>query len=202
MKLETDFCDKESEFYHLVVADECDYTEEGEMMAAKERKNEPSLVPIYGTIQKVETVYSEFENDCIEQYEITIQSEMYGEVHFIVSASTYMVDCLYDEVGVKVVGFFDPMLPMPLIYPPRYQIRVIALDLPGRLVKADFFDCFLVSEDNQLKLEITNNTYIISEEDGTPYCDNISNRFLVVLYDRATKSIPAITQPNVVIVLN
>lgn len=201
MKLETDFCDRESEFYHMVVTEECDYTEEGEKLAEEERGNEPSLIPIYGAIQKVESVYSGLENDCIELYDITIQSEVYGEVHFIVSAGTYMVDCLYDEVGLKVVGFFDPMLPMPLIYPPRYQIRVLALDLPGRLVKADFYDCFLVSQDNQLRLEITNNTYILSEEDGAAYCDNISNRFLVVLYDRSTKSIPAITQPNVVIVL-
>lgn len=201
MDFNEDFCYREKDLYNTKEFGECDYSIPREKQRSKTDIKEAGLKAIYGTIVNVDTIYSELRKDCIESYDLTIHSEIYGEVHFILSANTYFVDCFFDEIGVKVVGFYDPMLPMPLIYPPRYQIRVIALDLPGRFVKADFFDCFLVSQDNQLQLEITNNTYIINEDKGTPYCGNISNKYMIVLYSRSTKSIPAKTQPNVIIVL-
>lgn len=201
MDFSEDFCYRKKDLYNTKEFEECDYRVPREKQRNRMNSEEAGLEAIYGTIVNIETVYSEQKKDCIDYYFLTVQTENNNEVHFILSANTYFVDCFYNEVGVKVVGFYDPMLPMPLIYPPRYQIRVIALDLPGRLVKADFFDCFLVSQDNQLQLEITNNTYIINEDSGTPYCDNISNKYMIVLYNKMTRSIPAKTQPNVIIVL-
>ncbi len=202
MDFAEDFCYREKDRYNTEEFEECDYSIPREEQWNQDEIREEGLKAIYGTIMSVDTRYSERKKDCIEYYDIEINSEQYGVVHFILSANTLFVDCFYGDIGTRVVGFYDPMLPMPLIYPPRYQIRVIALDLSGRFVKADFFDCFLISQDNQLQLEVTNNTYIISEEKGAPYCDNISNHYMVVLYSRSTKSIPAITQPNVIIVLH
>ncbi|HCL03483.1 MAG TPA: hypothetical protein DHW61_13920 [Lachnoclostridium phytofermentans] len=200
MDFSEDFCYREKDLYNTKEFEECDYSEPREQQMVEEESKEAGLTAIYGTIISVDTIYSS-NKDCIEYYNIEVNSESYGIVHFILSANTFFVDCFFGDEGVKVVGFFDPSLPMPLIYPPQYQIRVIALDLPGRFVKADFYDCFLVSQDNQLQLEVTNNTYILNEDNRIPYCGNISNKYMVALYSSMTKSIPAKTQPNVIIVL-
>ncbi|WP_049762343.1 hypothetical protein [Lachnoclostridium phytofermentans] len=201
MDFSEDFCYREKDLYNTKEFKECDYSKPREQQMTGEGSKEAGLEAIYGTITSVDTIYSRTKKECIEYYDIEVNAKFNGIVHFILSANTFFVDCFYGVKGVKVVGFFDPSLPIPLIYPPRYQIRVIALDLPSRFVKADFFDCLLVSQDNQLELEITNNAYIINEDKGTPYCGNISNKYMVALYSSSTKSIPAKTQPNVIIVL-
>lgn len=201
MDYSEDFCYREKDLYNTKEFEECDYTKPREQQMTGEESKEAGFNAIYGTIMSVDTIYSKSNKDCIEYYNIEVNSKLYGIVHFILSANTFFVDCFFGDEGVKIVGFYDPTLPMPLIYPPQYQIRVIALDLPGRYVKADFYDCFLVSQDNQLQLEVTNNTYIINEENRIPYCGNISNKYMVALYSSMTKSIPAKTHPNVIIVL-
>lgn len=201
MEKKEKFCLREDSFYNTKEFEECDYTKEGKVDIIDQKENVFGFGAIYGTVVNVEMIYKDNEEHCTQYYDLSIQTQNKEEVHFILSGYTLFVDCFYYEVGMKVVGFFDTGMPMPLIYPPRYQIRVIALDLPGRMVKADFFDCFLVSLDKQLQLEITNNTYIINETLGIPYCENISNKYLTVLYSKSTRSIPALTQPNVIIVL-
>ena len=201
MDFQGKLCKQERYVNKTTEFEDCDYTQDREEYAINVRNQVAGLNAIYGTVKNMEPVYLDDQYDCIDRYIINVQSDLYGEVNFIVTSNTYLVDCFYDIIGTKVIGFFDPSLPMLLIYPPQYQIRVLALDLPGRSVKADFFDCFLVSLDDQLQLEISNNTYITSEENGKPYCDNISNKYMVALYSVATRSIPAITKPNVLIVL-
>lgn len=201
MENREEFCSRDDVYNNTKEFEECDYTQTAEESQSDIKSQVFGFQAIYGTVTNVNVVYSETDPACIDYYDLSVLTNTNSEAHFILSGYTYFVDCFYYEVGMKIVGFYDTSLPMLLIYPPQYQIRVIALDLPNRLVKADFFNCFLVSYDNQLRLEITNNTYIISEMQGTPYCGNISNKFMIVLYDRSTRSIPAITHPNVVIVL-
>jgi hypothetical protein len=188
----------------------CDYSETPEIITGIPKRSaernhrmmnlKPSLVPIYGTVVDVTTEFFNRQTKCISNYDITVLTQDNQEVHFIIDADTYFVDCITQEKGIKIVGFYLEYAPIPLIYPPRYPIKVIALDLAGRLVKADFFDCYLVSNDNQLQLIISNNTYII-DADGKPYCGNISNKYMVVLYNQSTENEPAVTTPNVIIVL-
>lgn len=189
----------------------CDYSENPDIITGIPKRSmesnhrmmniKSSLVPIYGTVVDVTTEYMNSQTRCVSYYDITVLMENDQEVHFIIDADTYFVDCITQQKDVKIVGFYDEFAPIPLIYPPRYPIKVIALDLPGRFVKADFFDCYLVSNDNQLQLVISNNTYII-DEDGKPYCGNISNKYMVVLYSHVTENEPAVTTPNVIIVLH
>ncbi|WP_455715311.1 hypothetical protein [Anaerosporobacter sp.] len=189
----------------------CDYSQNPDIITGTPRRSmvnnyrmmnpQSSLVPIYGTVVDVTTEYLNKEKNCVSYYDINVLTEDNQEVHFIIDANTYFVDCITQQKGVKIVGFYDELAPIPLIYPPRYPIKVIALDLPGRFVSANFFDCYLVSNDNQLQLVISNNSYII-DEDGKPYCGNISNKYMVVLYNQTTGDTPAITTPNVIIVLH
>lgn len=164
-------------------------------------KSRISLKPISGTVTNVLTVYHTHLPTCISHYELTVTTNDEQDVKFILSSDTYFVDCFFQMEGLNVIGFYDEMAPMPLIYPPQYRIKVIAIDYPERFVKADYFDCYLVSSDNELQLIVSNNTYII-EEDGKLYCGNISNKYMVVLYSSIAQSMPAITTPNVIIVLH
>lgn len=206
------FCDTTRKEYNTSTNDEtCNYSENPEIITGiptrpVESNNRmmnprPSLIPIYGTVVDVTTDYFNSQTECISNYNVTVRTEDNQEIHFIIDSNTYFVDCVTQQKDVKIVGFYDEFAAIPLIYPPQYPIKVIALDLPGRFVKADFFDCYLISNDNQLQLIVSNNTYII-DEDGKPYCGNISNKYMVALYARSTKSIPAVTTPTVIIVLS
>ena len=176
---------------------ECNYSDPNSI---ENQTKEPGLSSIYGTIVAIEPVYSSDNKGEFEYFNVTIQTETLQHVHFLLTPKTYFVDCIMSKKGQKVVGFYNASLPMPLIYPPSYQIEVIALNLTGRSVKADFYNCFLISRDNQIQLQISNNTYIINQN-GKPYCENISNKYMIALYSESTKSMPAITIPSVLIVL-
>ncbi len=206
------FCEKENTNYNTLESDiVCDYSNNPNVIKGSPQRNltqknpmiKPrfSLKPISGTVTNVVAVYHNNQPNCISHYYLTIMTNEQQEVHFILSSDTYFVDCFFQLNGVNVIGFYDEMAPMPAIYPPQYQIKVIALDLPERFVKADHFDCYLESSDNQLQLIISNNTYIINE-DGKLYCDNISNKYMVVLYSKVTQGMPMVTTPNVIIVLH
>ncbi|MGF7184242.1 hypothetical protein GGQ84_000325 [Desulfitispora alkaliphila] len=67
-------------------------------------------------------------------------------------------------------------------------------------IKTDRFDSNLVSSDNMLKLNITDETDIILE-DGTAFEGELANRKLVVTYEASTRSIPAKTTPTEIVVL-
>lgn len=195
------FCEPyESNYRTSTFYGECNYDKEAKKNPTNEA-NVNALTAVYGQIVEITKVRNEGGKDCYDSYILTIQDSNNEVVNFIISNTTYMVDCSPLEVGASVIGYYDSTAPMPLIYPPQYRIEVLAYDLPGRMVKADFFDCYLVSDDNALQLSITNNTYIV-DTNGKPYCGNISNKYMVVLYSIATKSIPAQTKPNVIIVLS
>jgi hypothetical protein len=206
------FCENESTIYNTSENNPvCDYPEVPEVIKESPQRNltqnngmiKPkfSLKPITGTVTNVITVYHKYLPSCISYYELTVTTKDQQEVRLILSSDTYFVDCFLQMNGVNVIGFYDEMAPMPLIYPPQYHIKVIAIDYPERFVKADIFDCYLVSSDNELQLIVSNNTYII-DEDGKLYCGNISNKYMVVLYSSVTQTMPELTIPNVIVALN
>lgn len=199
MRTSLPFCDNFTTHYNTSTNhEECNY--EIEATPFIKSPVETAFKAIYGQVIASNST-SNSDPNCISYYDLTIQTTDMQIVHFIISLNTYFVDCGIIDIGSELVGFYDTSEPMLAIYPPRYQIKVLAFNLPGRNIKADFYDCFLVSQDNQLQLSISNNTYVIDEQ-GIPYCGNISNKYMVVLYSNSTRSIPAITNPNVVIVLN
>ncbi|WP_167958448.1 hypothetical protein [Anaerosporobacter faecicola] len=206
------FCATPSRQYNAELEqDSCDYSPtpnvitgippRGESFNERMMNPRASFLPIVGTIVDVETEYFNRRSNCISNYNLTVQTDDGQEVHFIVNANTYYVDCITQKPGQRIIGFYDTSAPMPLIYPPRYIIKVLALDLQNRFVNADFYDCYLVSSNQSLQLVISNNTYII-DESGHPYCGNISNRYMVALYSQFTEDSPIVTTPYVLVVLH
>lgn len=134
-------------------------------------------------------------------YKLISIQKMDGEiVNFIVSPTTYFVDLVMVRPGDPVTGFYDANAPVPLIYPPQYQAIVMARAVPYQNVKVDFFNEALVSSDGMLKLNIAPTTQIVLEN-GQAFTGNPTNRYLVVVYGPTTRSIPAQTTPEQIVVL-
>ncbi|MDR1531688.1 MAG: copper amine oxidase N-terminal domain-containing protein [Clostridiales bacterium] len=119
---------------------------------------------------------------------------------FVVTPDTVFIG--EDELasGVEITGFYYAKGPAVLIYPPQYFAAVIAVSEEGRTVKADLFDDSLVSADGWLKLNIADTTEILTH-DGQPYDGSLANKRLAVVYGPSTRSVPAQTTPEKVIVL-
>ena len=141
-----------------------------------------------------------------------IENEEGIQANFIISENTYFVDDVKITVGSQITGFYEAGKPMIMIYPAQYSIEIVAPVTEGHNIKADKFDEDLLSADKTLKLNISENTEILWENGTTinwfkePTLSEIaavlSNRKLIVLYDFTTKSIPAQTTPNKIIVLS
>jgi len=133
---------------------------------------------------------------------VLVENEEGGQEVFLVTEKTLFVSGNEVIVGDKVIGFYDANGPERLIYPPQHDIRVLAVNFPeGRSIKVDYFDENLVSADNQLKLNIAEDTEILSQN-GNAYVGGLTNQKLVVIYDFTTRSIPAQTTPIKIIVLS
>jgi len=121
-------------------------------------------------------------------------------VNFVVEPTTYFVDHVMVLEGDRVTGFYDANAPVPLIYPPQYRAIVMTKDSPNQNVKVDFFNGQFESSDGMLKLNISRQTPILLEN-GQFFNRNPANRNLIVIYGATTRSIPAQTKPDKIIVM-
>ncbi|RIX52119.1 copper amine oxidase N-terminal domain-containing protein [Paenibacillus nanensis] len=135
-----------------------------------------------------------------EEMQLVTVTNAAGDItNFIVSDDTYLLDEL--AVGSEIVAFYDANLPVIMIYPPQYKAVAVALAGNSRNVKVDYFDESLTSADGTLKLNPSDGTKIILE-DGTAFTGDITGRDLFVSYGPSTRSIPAQTTPELVVVLS
>ena len=143
---------------------------------------------------------------------IFVESEYEMPAYFVLTEDTYYIDDIKIENGMEIIGFYEADKPMILIYPPQYSIDIVAEVTENLNIKADKFDSELLSKDKMLKLNLSDDTEIIWENDTVinwvkkPTVEELStvlsNRKLVVFYDITTKSIPAQTTPKKIIVLS
>jgi hypothetical protein len=103
------------------------------------------------------------------------------------------------KVGDKIIAFAEERATARKL--PVYNAAVIAKLLADRSVKTDRFDENLISSDGKLKLNPGENTEIILQNGESFPLDGLANRKLAVVYGAATKSIPAITTPDKIVVL-
>ncbi|AEG60903.1 copper amine oxidase N-terminal domain-containing protein [Desulforamulus ruminis] len=154
-----------------------------------------------GTVKEVKP-YTGADGTAVEgwQYVLT-ENEQGAQTNFLVTTDTYWVTDTKASVGDKITGFYDANSPALMIYPPQYKAEVMAANLPeGQNIKVDWFDENLISEDNGLKLNLSDKTELVWQN-GNSFDGKLTGGKLVVLYDVTTKSIPAQTNPIKVIVL-
>ncbi|MBP1927162.1 hypothetical protein J2Z76_003035 [Sedimentibacter acidaminivorans] len=143
---------------------------------------------------------------------IFLENKDGNQAYFILSENTYYIDDVNIEVGTELTGYYESDRPMILIYPPQYSIDIVSPVIKDENIKADKFDTDLLSRDKCLKLNISENTEILWENNTqinwikTPTLSELEtilgNRKLIAFYDVTTKSIPAQTTPNKIIVLS
>lgn len=153
-----------------------------------------ALMPITGIIQNV----SSFGDNCCEQ-QVTIRSNNQIN-HFIVGPDTYVIGEIRLRPGMSVTAFYDASLPIPLIFPPRYQAVIIGRKNPSETIFAGYFDENLTAENDALRLNIARSTQVVTSNGQTFNC-RPENQMLVVYYSETTRSIPPQTTPRKIIVL-
>lgn len=90
-----------------------------------------------------------------------------------------------------------------MIYPPQFEASVIVKKSEKSIdnVFIGFFDSNHLSLDNELKLNISDDTPIFTQT-GTVYNGGIENKTLMVFYTFATLSLPPQTSPVKIVVLD
>lgn len=141
-----------------------------------------------------------YENEGAGCYKLMSITDRSGDVvNFIISPDTYFTDQEIIRVGDFATGYYDGNAPAILIYPPQYSALIVFKYDPNKNVKVAYFNNQLVSDDGQLKLNITPTTSIMLRN-GQPFTGNPANRNLIVFYGPSTRSIPAQTTPTKIIV--
>ena len=156
----------------------------------------PLFTPLTGTVREIKD--GEFVKGM--QY-VFVETDAGEPAYLVVTEETYFVNDRELVEGSVVTGYYDASLAIIMIYPPQYGAVVMIVEPLEDNIKVDRFDDELVSLDNMLKLNVSAETEIISQ-DGKPFAGELANRDLVVTYDVATRSIPAQTTPLKIVVLS
>ena len=112
------------------------------------------------------------------------------------------------KVGDKLMVFTDSSSPATLSLPPVYMANIIVSygsDEPLMSVVADTFNKAeeeLVSLGNTLRVALSEETKVVDAQGNAVETADLSGKKLVVFYDMATRSLPPLTTPKFVIVLN
>jgi hypothetical protein len=162
---------------------------------------QPYYGEFFGGVKSVEPW--NVEGSASEARLVLLENGEGGQASFIVDDVTHMLTDNELKEGAQVTGYYLAGLPMILIYPPRYQAMLMAVDLPqGQFVKAARFNDELISDDNALKLSIGEKTKIeLFDGTAAPADLQLGGLRLAVFYGASSKSIPALTTPDRIIVL-
>lgn len=130
---------------------------------------------------------------------ITIMSEDQGEINIILASNIYVLNSQRFQIGDRVTFFYDPQAPVPLIYPSQYRAVAAAVTPEGTNAALDVFDPFLTNSDNTLTLSLSTDTRL-SLPNGQRFRGNLADKLLLVIYGATTRSIPAQTTPEQIVV--
>lgn len=136
------------------------------------------------------------EQDCC--LSLTLQTYYQGTVLFTFTGDTYVLDNETIRPGDQLTVFYDRDAPVLLIYPPTYQAVLLAKSSGRQFYLGQFNDNF-VSTDNALQLTVDPNTPVLLPN-GQVFSGNISGKTVLAEYQASTRSIPAQTTPDLLIV--
>lgn len=123
-----------------------------------------------------------------------------GIVNFVISPETQVIDSRRIRPGMQVTAFYDKSLPVPMIFPPQYQARIVTAHSGSEQVMLGDFNNNLVASDGSLQLNIAGRTDVRTLN-GQNFTCNPGGRTLLVYYTNTTRSIPPQTTPRKIVVL-
>lgn len=156
--------------------------------------------PIYGTVTSVNPIRTSAADKGCSMI-ISIMNERTGQINLIVNPQTYVFKQHTFNLGDSIVAFYDTEAPVPLIYPPQYVAVILAENSNGYEAVFDYFDEDLLNSSQTLKLNLSDQgdtTILLSN--GQTFFFNPGGNFLLVFYTFTTRSIPAITTPQTIVV--
>lgn len=155
---------------------------------------------VTGIITNIEYVnnHTEQTDNCTILYTLEGENPA-GPFQVQLPANAFVLNLHPFQVGDRATFFYDTNAPMVLIYPPRYTSIAGAYTPHGTSAMMDIFQNGLVNSDNSLKLNLAWNTPI-TLLNGQPYRGSLDGYLLLVSYNMTTRSIPAQTTPEQVVV--
>ncbi|MCX4269987.1 MAG: hypothetical protein OSJ62_15190 [Lachnospiraceae bacterium] len=150
-----------------------------------------TYIPVIGTILNINRG-----NTCCSQM-MSVRTEN-GIINFTVNAETLVIDSRQLRPGMQIAAFYDSNLPVPMIFPPQYQAKIVTAIGRNENVMLNYFDGNLVASDGSLQLNLARNT-IVKTVNGQSVTCHLGNRFLLVYYTVVTASIPPQTTPRKII---
>lgn len=154
--------------------------------------------PVYGTISSITPLKtSVLDHSC--SILISVMSQSLGQVNFVVNPNTYVLGQHTFKEGDPIIAIYDTSAPVPLIYPPQFTAVMLAKNEDGFQAMFDYFNEDLLNTDETLKLNISDSTNVLLPN-GQTFFYNPGGHYLLVLYLFTTRSIPAQTTPQSVIV--
>ena len=151
-----------------------------------------SFFTISGTIRRIES-----HGDCSLIMSVTDTGG--GPVNLIIDSPTYVVDMENLQVGDPVLAYCDSSAPAPLIYPPQYSPVLLVKPEEGHSYDLDTYGDRLINSKGSLRLQIAADTEVILPN-GLDYPGALNGKMLFVDYKASTRSIPALTTPELVVV--
>lgn len=131
---------------------------------------------------------------------VTIEDVNGSEVDFVVTPDTYMADFVTLYTGMEAHFVYNADLPASLIYPPRYTAVAVVSTISATNVMIGFFNNRLVSADNTLQLNVTDEVPVVTSNNQI-YSGSLARRYLLVMYGTTTRSIPPRTTPERIVVM-
>lgn len=156
--------------------------------------------PFYGVVTAIEPYEGMNRRNSGCSQLVTMEDEEGMVVQFIVTPATYVVNCVTLYESMQAVMFYDAGAPAVLIYPPRYRAEIVAENIPDVNITAGFFDRNMTNADQTLKLNVAPSTVVVTAN-NQHYNGSVGGKNLIVLYGATTRSIPAQTTPDKIIVM-
>lgn len=157
-----------------------------------------TYLSVTGMITQISPLFGSAESECSQL--VMVEDETGSITNFYVTPSTYIADATTMYEGMQAHFVYNADLPVPLIYPPRYTAVAVVSTVIAPFVKAAYFNEQLVSSDNTLKLNMKEGVAVVTGNNQS-YYGSPAGRYLLVMYENMTKSIPAQTTPDRIVVM-
>ncbi|WP_301108759.1 stalk domain-containing protein [Sporosarcina sp.] len=164
----------------------------------EEMQVKPSFVQVGGTIEEVEkvdyaTLYTIKNGEEINVLAVTKEALVFDNTGKQVEL----------KKGDKVTGYTDADKPMIMIYPPQYTVDAVIVETEKTgSVAVGTFDKELVDSNLKLQLNVGEDTDLSSVSGKQVKAADLAEKDLLVFYTMTTRSIPAQTTPEKIIVLD
>ena len=186
-----------------------------EAVAIDNSQNEseaPAITPSYISNTVTVTGTEEGRISTVTETEEKPENEMDNVINFNVSDDTLVYDKLGNKKSLsdikkddKITVFTGSYEPAVLMLPPQYTANVIIIE--SETVSFVDVDTYLADTDtltnaaNTLSLNTDKDTKIVDKEDKAVENPVLENKDLIVFYTTSTRSIPAQTAPEKIVVL-